>query len=517
MGDDRDTSAFDWAAVLASLEQLVVSGAHRECRERMPKIPPRSIPRDWAARFAELAYRVHLPLYCLKTLHRFVHPENTFESPATDREKVIYSTALFRLGDVSSARTHLADVDSTKEPEALFYQAVTHFYEWNYTAAVPLLRTFVQAESVPAYRRLVGKVNLVSALNTIQNWTDADSLLLEIEDECKRGNFRLLLGNSYELRAQTDIYQGRYDRALEQLDAARDLLAQEDGIYLLFVDKWVAICQAYLSRSSAGCENLRIVRRRAAEMGIWETIRDCDLFEAVITDHEQLLRKVIIGTPSDHFRDRARRLSGRNVKAQGGFLWHIQESKFASGVDELLSNTPHPEFDPGQKIGSGRALFDSPQLFALYDALTKDFYKPSNIGMLFRLIYPDEIFNPFSSPGRILQILKRLNLWFAQSDFPVRVRFKKSEFRLTSDEGIFLKVQRGKPLSVLDAKLDILRDRFKDRAFSTLNVAEALGISTASAKRLLSESTAKGELTQSGKGRAVQYRLKKRGRRGLAA
>ncbi|MCM2282610.1 MAG: hypothetical protein NDI61_12270, partial [Bdellovibrionaceae bacterium] len=310
-GGDRDMNAFDWATALKCCEQLVVSGSHRECRERMSKVAPRSIPRKWAADFAELAYRTHLPLYGLKTLHRFVHPENAFDSPATDREKVIYSTALFRLGDVSAAHMHLASIDTKIEPEALFYQAVAHFYEWNYAAAVPLLRTFVENESVPAYRRLVGKVNLASALNTLQNWNAAEALLAEIEEECRRGKFQLLLGNTFELKAQIEIFQGRYDRALERLDVAREYLAQQDGIYSLFVDKWVAICQGYLSQSSAGCENLRKIRRRAAELGQWETLRDCDLFEAVITGHEPLLRKVIIGTPSDHFRERARRLSGR--------------------------------------------------------------------------------------------------------------------------------------------------------------------------------------------------------------
>lgn len=88
----------DWVALSAQLEELVVRGDHEQCRKLLSPLPPKKIPREHAAKFGEYSYRVNLPLLSLKFLEPILFPENSFAVPASEKERLVYATALFKLG-----------------------------------------------------------------------------------------------------------------------------------------------------------------------------------------------------------------------------------------------------------------------------------------------------------------------------------------------------------------------------------------------------------------------------------
>jgi hypothetical protein len=215
-------------------------------------------------------------------------------------------------------------------------------------------------------------------------------------------------------------------------------------------------------------------------------VRECDLFEGLVTKNDELIRKVIMGTPYEPYRRRVRKLFDTHLIAKGQYELLLTEG------DPRGPETPI--FDPNKKGTAPGALYERPLLLALYNALLSDFYQPANLGRLFQKIYPDEKFNPYSSPDRVLKLLKRLNTWFGENGYPIQISFKKSEFRLLSSTPIVVVVHRGASLSATDGKISELKGRFQSKTFSTADVCETLGISKSSANRLLAEALKEGKL-----------------------
>lgn len=497
-----------WSENFAAIEASVVSGQHQEGRRILDELNPKTLPRDWACRYAELANRIHHSLFALKALHRFIHPSMpTHEPAATGAEKMAYAYALCILGATDEALEILTSVDAKALPEASFMKALTYFRKWNYAQSIPLLKSFLNAQGVSAYRTLVGEVNLVAALIITGQFDEASLWLERVQKSCSDGSYQLLLGNSFELKAQIYFFQKKYTEALECLDQAHALLKNQQGLYSLFVEKWQVVCELFRNGSSENINRLHELRLKAIRLEDFETVRECDLFGAIATQNENLLRKVIMGTPSEYYRERARDLFGKKTKPLGDFEW------------VLNSHLPGEEifFDPTKKIDGKAALYDHPHLLSLFQALTLDFYRPSHLGALFKAVYPEEKFNPYSSPGRVLQLLRRLDRWLQAQEAPVRVEFKKSQFSLTSAVPVRIQIQRGQKLSPVKSRWGELRDAFGDRTFSTAQISKTLGLSKTSVQRLVREALAQGHIRASGRGRGVSYQFNNRKRAKSAA
>lgn len=474
--------------LFSMLENLIVEGDHAQCRKILEDTQPRRIPRLWAFRFGEIAFRMHHPGFALKVLHRFIYPENSFDEPATDREKIVYASALYTFGAIHEAQEILNSIVELEEPEVWFHKAGASFCAWDYEAGIPYFKKYVQSPKVDAYKRLVGKVNLAAGLIFVSDWSAAELLLEEIKFECEAKNYRLLLGNSFELLAQIQIFQGRYEQALMLLQSAMTYLKDQGGFYSLYAEKWALITRCLQDPTAENLLGLQKLREKAFGIGHWNTVRECDLFEGLATKNAELIRKVIMGTPYEPYRRRVRKLFDTKVIAKGQYKLFLTGDRDATDEAAL--------FDPYKKGTGLEALYEKPMLLALYNALTEDFYHPANIGILFQKIYPDEKFNPYTSPDRVLQLLRRLNKWFAENQPAIQVNIKKSEFHLTSSKPVFLAVQRGGHLTATEGKVNELKTQFQSKMFSTAEVCTALGISKASANRLLAEAIKTGHLAK---------------------
>ena len=485
----RDTKP--WLDLCSEVEFLVTEGNHEKGRTLLNSHDPKKIPRKLAGLIGSLAFRMNLPLYTLKALQRIVYPENTFDVPATDSEKTVYATALIGLGALREAIEILDAINLEEEPEALLHRAGASMCDWNYAAAIPYLKKYTSSNKISAYRCLVGKVNLAAAFVATSDWISASQLIKNIRADCESNSHLLLLGNCYELEAQVELFQGRYDSALAILEKAMISLKDQGGLFSLFVQKWMVLCWCMKAQSESEklteLQKFKALQDQALNLRHWNTLRECDFLTAIVTKDENLLKKIIMGTPSEFYRQRARKLSGTSLHAIGQYLFYIGKPKTDQSATAV--------FDPYKaKDDSKEALFKKPILLNLFDALTQDFYQPSTIGRLFQKIYPDEKFNPFSSPARVLQILRRLNAWFVENSWPLKVEFKKSEFKLISFDDIFLAVQRGKKVSAAKGSIFELKNIFGNDSFCVVKVAEALRVSEVTARRLLKRALMDGEI-----------------------
>ncbi len=500
----------DFEKLLVLLEKQVVQGEHHEAKRLIKELNLNLIPRSSAAPVAGVACRISEPLLTLKILNKFVFPENELQPRATDSEKLIYATALGNLGAVDEALVIFDSVSNPNEPEVLLRKSMAHFRAWNYPAAIPSLDKFLEQKDLPTYRRLIGQVNLAAALVMDCKFSKAQHLLQEIQMQCLEKNYLLLLGNSYELEAQNYFFQQNYTKALDLLDKAIELLKNQGGEFHLFAEKWQHISRAFLKKDAESLQALKAFNKKALSSGQWESSRECDLFEAVLTEDENLARKVVLGTPFEYYRQRARKLCGKNIPAQGHFYWQLGDHH---------SSVAAKVFSPYKTESGNEGLYTKPHLLALFEALSQDFYKPSHIGLLFQRIYKVEKFNPFTSPQRVLSLIKRLNLWFIEKDIDLRVQMKKSEFALIAhnNQPIKIFIQRAKSLSKQEGQFSFLRDFFKDRTFSSQHVAEKMNISRSSAQNLIAQALEQGYVAKNGVGRGTTYSLLSRNKKRQAA
>jgi len=522
-----------WSKTFADLEASIVSGQHQQGRAILDSVSPKTLPRQWAYRYADLANRIHHSIYALKALHRFIAPENPHEPAATDQEKMIYGYALCILGATEEALSILNSIPSGSLPEATFLKAITNFRLWNYSQSIPLLKEYLSTPGLETYRCLVGEVNLVAAFVATEQWDQALAWLEKIQTSCQGGKYSLLLGNSFELKAQVLFFQQKYDEALAALDQARELLKDQQGLYLLFVEKWTLVCHLFQKSSPENLAALGALRSKASGLEDFETVRECELFEAIATQNEQLLRKVIMGTPSEHYRQRARQLFGKALRPLGQFEWKLNQPPSektvrnpkenyvgTSGKNQVGKPVQNPGanpvakitgkpviFDPYEKQNSQAALYEQPHLLALFEALTIDFYKPNHLGALFKAVYPTEKFNPYTSPARVMQLLKRLDRWLQSNQVPVRVEFKKSQFSLTATAPVYVIVQRGKKMSSFEGRWSEIKNSFDGRTFTSAKISEVVGISKTSAQRLIKQALQDGRVQTVGRGRGAAYQF----------
>ena len=500
----------DWPQFIESLEANIVAGNHREIKKTFHSLIVSQVPRAYAQILADMAWRISEPLLTLKILNRYITPENPLAVQATDSEKFIYAASLAHLGAIREAQNIYETIDSDKQPEVLLRKALSYFRLWDYQESISLLQKFI-AKPVAPYRKLIGQMNLVAALIVENQCASAQNLLSEIRQICEKENYLLLLGNSYELQAQICFFQGKYSESVKAADKAIQLLKNQNGDFSLFAKKWKLICEATVKKDAASLNALKNLKNKAAIENQFETYRECDLFIAVITNDENIIRKVIMGTPFKGYRQRARQLFGKSIILKGDFQWLLG--------DFNLPQKPFL-FNPYQKAESAtESLHVKSQLLALFEALTLDFYKASHIGFLFQHIYKDEKFNPFTSPKRVLTLMKRLNHWFTNQNIPLRVRFKKSEFALTTLNNfpVQVLVRRATTLSKQNGNLALLRQHFQHRTFSSQNISSKMNISKTSAQELIQKGLNEGLLLKKGNGRATVYSLVTRVRKRSAA
>lgn len=495
----------EWEALCSQIEAIVQRGQHEESRGVLLSLNPKNIPRKWATNLARVAWRTDMAIYALKVLQPYIYPENRFSEPATPQEKVQYATSLSSLGINREAIAILNTVDPEEDPEALFHTASSYMYDWNYSAAISPLQKMIALEKVPPYRKLVCKVNLVAAYITVGKMDLAVPLLQEIQQECEKNNHLLLLGNSWELTAQIHIASKKFNSANDALEKAGDILQNQAGRYLLFVEKWKAVVRC-LSASTdeekaAGLELLAKTRATALTLLHWNTMRECDLYEAITIQNEDLLKKVIMGTPSEIYRRRARQYYGQRFIATGRYNLLLTPAS-----DNKTKDTKN-FFDPMKKSIKNEALHEKPLLYALYHALLRDFYQPHTLGTLFSLIYPDEKYNPYSSPGRVVQLMRRLNTWFLENEVSLQVQFLKNECRLIATQAIYVVVQRGNQQSADKARDAEIRKHFHGESFTILQLAEAMQASRPTAERWLRKASGQGKVIKERRKHGVVYRF----------
>lgn len=475
-----------WFEILKTMEnQIRQSQGHLVVLE-IRKIQVQKIPRNYLADFSEMARRASDPLLALKILNSVIYPKTIQKVKATDKEKLTYASSLPLLGLNEEALTILSEVDAEVNPEVLLYSTFAYFGLWDYQKPVGLLKKYISSPHVNEYMKLVGRVNLIACYVSQFETQMAREWIVTTLDVAGKGQHWLLYGNILELEAQTYIQEKKYEEALKILEQAEKYLKESGGLYFAMVQKWQFVCKMMSGHWSDQLQlDLFQFQKQTQQNRLWEILRDCDLYLALSLQDQKKLEYVLNGTPMASFRHRAAKVLEQSLELKQVFSRQLGEG---GGI--------YDSHDP-------QLLFQSTLSLAL-GALAKDFYKPVPLGALFLSLYPGQIFDPFTSPKRVMNTIYRLRKWFKKQKWTLEIETKNMEFSLKG-QGI-LKIYRRK-LSREHLLLQYFCQKFHPKTFTSLEFAQKMGVSKRFSVGVIKHGIKEKKIIAYGRGRATRYKL----------
>lgn len=495
-----------WEELAKKLDEEIRQGRGRLVRKELTRLQKAKVPREATLAIGRLARRANLPDYALRLLSPVVRASRKSPVVATDEEKTEYAANLIKIGATDEALDLVKGVRAEKCPEALLIHSFGLFTQWNYETAIPLLSRYLSSAALTDYQQLVGKVNLAAALVYERHHDAASCVLDEVLAITEKQGLRLLQGNALELAAQNAIFQRHWSRTETYLDRSQDLVQESEGPEEFFIRKWRAVLA--LSReqgSRASLKELEAVREEARRERKWESVRDCDRYAAIVTQETPRLFHLYFGTRHAAFRERVLKDFGIAVDLPRVYSWVVGPRGKSRLKIDLLTGT----------ISREQATLKSGQvLHRLLVALASDFYQPIRIASIHASLYPNQYYNPYSSPLRVHQAIRRLRRWLEKARIPLEVEEIGGQYRISSSVSLAVEV----PLSLRmeepsDLKLEQIRDRWPNDSFSSVEVGKMFRHSQRSVTRLLRRAVEGGDLVRVGGGCASRYRFSPRKKR----
>lgn len=490
-----------WTELVAQFDTMIRLGQADAVRTELTKIIPKEIPRPFVVAIARLTRRVRLNDFTLRILKPIIQAEAVLDLPASEVELALYAGALIRIGGRKQGLEILSKLNSEKNPEVLLFQMDALFSEWNYAQAIPLIEKYLTSVGISDYQKLVGRLNLAAAY-VFENSLDlAQELLGKIQEDCQLNGHHLLYANSLEISAQISLLRRNFQKAHQELDLASQALKDEASSYRFFIRKWNATSEFMQKpQDPESIQNFNNLRAESKEMKDWESIRQMDFQQALMTGNQELYLYAMAGTPYTNYRN----------------AW---QKKFANPPPlpaefQMCPGGSTKNGSPTLHVPSGR--FGNVQLepgslaHRLLIFISMDYYRPLLVGEAFSRLYEDEYFDSETSPDRVRSVVKSLSQWFVEQKIPLAVQSDRQALFLCSEGPIDLvtsttitEISRDSyRLNELKAKVDL-------NWFSAKEAAAILEISSRSAQRMLTISVEQGDLQAQGNARSRRYSFKK--------
>lgn len=448
------------------------------------------------ASIARIANRNSAYLLGLRVLFSEIQQDRQEIRKASSESFVVYANSLLNLGALEEAHEMIEKAVGVSE--AFLIKAFIYFAKWDYSKALPILQRYIRQKDLTSYQVLVGKVNIAAVYVTEKNYVAAKELLREVIEALQQDPSRkLLLGNCYELLSQTELNGDNLDEASRLLHLATEAMSGFDGRYSLYVKKWLGVLE--MQRDPTKVEAILKVRREAQEIRNWETVRDCDFQMARITKNENLLHRIYWGTPYRDFRKRM-----------------LESVELKLKPTQIIDYCPQEPLATPQTIvwdieSSITTTHMSKTVATLTQVMTRDFYRPPRMGLVFSSLYKDEKLNPFTSGQRIRNSVDRFNQWALESEIPFKISIHRGDFLFVGDaaHGIRVRVrERLQPLWRL--QLQSCKNRLGLRPFSMKMLMKELNVSERLAQDIVQRALSAKDLQKIGRGRETRYKFRGR-------
>lgn len=479
---------------LKDIEAKITSGQVTEARHMLQAVEVTKVPRNKVCAVAQLAKRAGLSDLALKLIKPYVRSHNKLIQP-TPAECLDYATALVSVGGAEEAVELLSRKEVlAHDPKAYLYLAFAWFARWDYRSALEPLQQYLSLTEMGSYQHAIGQVNYSAALINLEEYAEAEKILLKLIPEFQSQNYSILSGNCRELLAQIYFRLNKTGEARRLLEEALPLLGGKMPD-TLFVNKWLALIDLKNNPGSSEAQKkFEGLRRQALEIHHWESVRDLDFHSAMISSKLDVLKRVYFGTPLQHYREQL--LNKYPKVGQSGTLRCLGSETDGEVIDlEQLLKGEKPLFKPGSLNHN------------MFHLLLADFYRPIRVGTLFEKLYPGEYFDPDHSAQKVKMQISRLRKALKPLGIEITEMNGKG-YRLTSQKGVRLKYNQPFDLNPEDKSqlhLEIIQEHFQDRPFTCTEFARQMGVNDRTALRWLTELIEQNQILKTGARKGVRY------------
>ncbi len=455
------------------------------------------VPRSLIARYVNLIRRMGGPKQALGILNPIVRNESI---KASTEEIIEYATCLCRVGLIDESIELLSKIASEPHPEIQFELAAANMSKWEFSKSIPFLLKYLNSPGLSIYKKCVGEINLATSYIYTNEKKKADSLLKKLIAEAKKNKFKLLWGNSLELRGEIALENHNFDRAAKFFKESAEYLQSANPRYRLYQEKWdIFIRMLRESGSKNTLMECNQLRKKFAEIHDWNSLREIELYKAVVTKDLHAITYLYYGTPYLEYRNRILSMWGSNLNINCEFNDRKigPEAAQAKKIFDIAA---------GKDLHSGAQLRIGKNMHRLLQALTTDFYAPFLTTKLFSLVFKDAFFNPTTSPKQVHQAVKRLNDWFTDNKIPLVINYGDAGYRLRAVKAYVLRIPTNVAVrSKVDDFVELLKSKGLVKNFQVKEVIEKLQVSRRSTFRLLSEAVASGKLERKGRSQNTVY------------
>ncbi len=481
-------------SLLDGAEELIIQGRIKEAGLALSQLETERLPRSQIARTAGLLRRTGRTEDALRLLTPVVRPEARLVNPATQSEILEYAIGLQKNGSVDEARELLAQVDPIDKHEVLLYRAIFHFPDWEYDKAIPHLQELLRLESPDSYLHQVAQLNLAAALVTVEDYAAAAPILKRLRQETAARGHSLLHCNALEVAAQAAIFARDFKSANDCLTNAESILTGVKTFEHLWLVKWRSVLSALETRKP---EHLDVAYEEARRKNHWETLRELDFVRCQITHDPQLALKIYYGSAAKAYRERVKR--------------HVHvpsvDRLFIGRDFSFYADTPaskHLLFDFAGQLSPGKL----PHVILMN--LCSDAYREFRPGQLYSRLFPREHFNPYTSPDRLHQLMKRLRSELKQQMPGARLIHANGYYKVDLNDLSFCleTLSDFPPLDVHHLRLHHLTLKLNSAAFDCRDIQNVFSLSRAAANRLIQTWKDNATIEESGRdGRIKRFKI----------
>lgn len=472
------------------IDHAIKMGEHDKARKALAQIAFSDSSRQELTELADFGRRVRWPLYSLKALSKVMKSCHDNVMNFQDVEIFSYTKALVKLGFFDEALRWMVYINDRNSPEIFDLKGRIQMSQWNYASACFFFERFLTKIDSSDYTYLVARVNLGAAYVGSNQWEKAREHLLETQKVAQAGGHRLIFANCHELLAQASILSGETHKGLTHLEKSAQLLNSNHNIYFYYLRKWKWIADA-INKSDAD-EGLQLghqLKEDAILKNYWEDVRHIDKILATHFGQTDLAVKNYFGTRFTAYRDSLKQTCLDLRSLPPNYLWRFSSSTSKKPYVFVIEDVA--ELTVKVKL--------------LFKCLTKDFYRPLPIGYLFTKLYPEESFDPNSSPDRIYRTVARLRKILPSE---LSILWNPTGVQLKGQGSISIRIEEEtKTTPEKSEKLRILRNQLKRKWFNSQDVAQAMSLSQRSALRLIKEARKSYKVEENGTGRSKRYRF----------
>jgi tetratricopeptide (TPR) repeat protein len=480
--------SIDYLKLIRSLEEETRNQRIESALAILEESSPEDIPSGLKPKFADIARRLNRPILGLKILWPEIMQKGQHSS---DFVYELVST-LRRLGLGNQTRLWLERIPQS--PRSLLERAFFHIQQWEYKEAGEIL------ESLLGSKAALGDLNpsiLQVNLMACHLFNNEPAKALKVQEDLQPGllqSHRHLYINSLELKGQALFSLRKFESSEKVLEEAKQLVNSNSDITSLLIQKWTLILKYATGKIGLDDPEFNQIRQMARRVENWETIRDLDYQLSLLGNNRELMIKVLFGTPYVSYKARILDIL-TSEPIPTNYIWHdvrfpVAETKF----------DPLRFFHSDIKFGQAE--------HRLICLLLSDQYRPYSVIRLFDLLFPDELYNPYTSNGRIHNLIGSTRDSLRRLNLPLDIHSTKSGYRMRPSQDVSFVISHKMIFQdQMDLVLNALRSMFLTQPFSRVDAEEKLPFTRNQWKRILKDLVDSNNLCVNGNGKKTKYRI----------